>query len=465
MSTRIVCPECINKQEDIYRLREELKQLKAKLRIQQRQISEGYFGSSTPSSKKPVKKSSVKNSDQKNRGGAKLGHQGNGRRCCSAEQADRVEQVTLACHCPQCNSSDLEQLDQRERTVIDFEIKRMTIVYQLERKRCKACGTVVQAKAPDVLPKNLYSNNLLAHVATEHYVNGIPLGHLERQTGVNVGSLIKAMHQLGRILKDVPDKLIEAYRQAPVKHADETTWRNDGQNGYGWLFGTTDTAIFRFRHSRSGKVAQEVLGKEQLPGVLVVDRYAGYNKAPCNIQYCYAHLLRDVQDLEKEFPDNEEITTFVEAAAPLLAEAMNLRSLPISDDEFYRRAANTKEEIIKIMNSEANHFGIQHIQNIFRENSHRLYHWANNRNVPADNNFAERELRPLVLARKVSFGSHSDAGAKTRETLMTVLKTLKLRTKNDVRIAFAHFLNQYAENPSIELYDALFSKKTISTSK
>jgi len=265
------------------------------------------------------------------------------------------------------------------------------------------------------------------------------------------------MHQLGLILTDVPDKLIAAYRQAPVKHADETGWRNDGHNGYGWLFGTKNVAIFRFRQSRSGKVAQEVLGSEQLPGVLVIDRYRGYNKAPCHIQYCYAHLLRDIQDLEQEFPDNDEITTFVQTAAPLLAEAMNLRSLPINDDEFYRRAANTKAEIITIMNSQANHFGIQRIQNIFRDNSHRLYHWANNREVPADNNFAERELRPLVLARKVSFGSHSDAGAKTRETLMTVLKTLKLRTNNDVRTAFANFLNQYAENPRIDMYEALFS--------
>jgi len=45
--------------------------------------------------------------------------------------------------------------------------------------------------------------------------------------------------------------------------------------------------------------------------------------------------------------------------------------------------------------------------------------------VPADNNRAERELRPLVIARKVSFGSQSDAGAQTREILMTVLHTLK----------------------------------------
>lgn len=212
-------------------------------------------------------------------------------------------------------------------------------------------------------------------------------------------------------------------------------------------------------------MAQEVLGSEQLPGVLVVDRYAGYNKAPCHIQYCYAHLLRNVQDVEKEFPDNEEVKTFVQNAAPLLAEAMNLRSLPVSDDEFYRRAANTKEEIIKIMNSEANHFGIQHIQNIFRDNSQRLYHWADSREVPPDNNFAERELRPLVMARKVSFGSHSDTGAKTRETLMTVLKTLKLRTKNNLRTALENFLDQYAENSSIDGYKCLFDNQSLSTRK
>jgi len=85
-------------------------------------------------------------------------------------------------------------LDRRERTVIDYEIKRVNIVYQLKRKQCNACGSIVQAKAPGVLPKNLYSNKLLAYIATKHYVNGILLGHLERQTGVNIGSLVKAMH-------------------------------------------------------------------------------------------------------------------------------------------------------------------------------------------------------------------------------------------------------------------------------
>jgi len=287
------------------------------------------------------------------------------------------------------------------------------------------------------------------------------MGHLERQTGVNIGSLIQAMHQLSGIVKTVPDKLIEEYRQAVVKHADETGRSNNGQNGYSWIFTSKDTCIFRFRKSRAGKVAQNVFGSEKLPGVLVVDRYAGYNKTPCKIQYCYAHLLRNIQDLEKEFPENEEINRFVQASAPLLAHAMNLRSLPISDEKFCQQATKTKEDIIKIMNSEANHFGIQNIQNIFRENHFRLYHWADNREVPADNNFAERELRPLVIARKVSFGSHSDNGSLTREILMSVLKTLKLRSKDDVKIELKNFLDKFAENPKVDAYLTLFPESDL----
>ena len=191
-----------------------------------------------------------------------------------------------------------------------------------------------------------------------------------------------------------------------------------------------------------------------------MDRYGGYNKAPCKIQYCYAHFLRHVQDLEKEFPDNQEIKTFIQFCAPLLAETMNLRSLPIKDKAFYKRAAKTREEIIKIMNSEANHPAIQNIQNIFREKQDRLYHWVQDRDVPADNNFAERELRRLVVTRKISFGSHSDEGLKTREILMSVLKTLKLRQKGDVKTAFKNFLDKLATNPNIDLYQTLFTDRT-----
>ena len=200
---------------------------------------------------------------------------------------------------------------------------------------------------------------------------------------------------------------------------------------------------------------KEIFGTDELPGVLVVDRYNAYNKTPCAIQYCYAHLLREVKDLEKELPDNREITVFTSCMMPLLAEAMGLRTYAIGKREFKRRAAKIMNKILEAVNKEAKHPGIRRIQDIFRNNVHRLYHWAKNQDIPADNNLAERELRPLVISRKLSFGSQSDAGAKTREILMTVLHTLKKQT-SDPALCFRSALDLLSVNPALNPFSALF---------
>ena len=67
--------------------------------------------------------------------------------------------------------------------------------------------------------------------------------------------------------------------------------------------------------------------------------------------------------------------------------------------------------------------------------------------MPAHNNRAERELRPTVIARKVSFGSQSDVGAKTREVLMSVVHTLAKRVA-DPQAHFKSVLDQLAADPT-----------------
>ena len=451
----VYCKECLEKQRKINELEEEIASLKGKLRYQQRSAKEGLFGSSTPSSKIPVKPNSSA-AHGRNRGGGKPGHKGHGRSSIREEDADEVLSLGVGDVCPDCGSI-LEQKGTRTRTVIDCQpVKMKKVVYYLGRKRCPECKKLITARAPGVFAKCLYSNQLLTYVAVQHYIYGNTLGQIEKQTGIGYSSLVDAMHQLARRLKNVPESLIQAYRQAAVKHADETGWRTDGQNGYSWLFCTPEISLFRFRRSRSASVPREVFGEKIVPGVLVVDRYNGYNKMPCSIQYCYAHLLRDLKDLEKDFPENAEIKSFVEALAPQLAGAISLRTLDITDRQFKRQASKIKNEIISITNSQAKHPAIQKIQDIFREKAGRLYHWAKNRDTPADNNLAERELRPLVIARKISFGSQSDAGARTREILMTVLHTLKKKT-SDVTIAFKSSLDKLAEQADIDSYKAIFS--------
>jgi len=449
------CKQCLEKQRKIDELQEEIVSLKAKLRYQERTAKEGFFGSSTSSSKLPAKSNSS-TENRRNRGGGKLGHKGHGRSSISQKDADRVETLRVGNTCPDCGCA-LEAKGTRARTVIDCQpVKMKKMLYLLERKRCPKCRRIISAGAPGVLAKCLYSNHLLAYVAVQHYIYGNTLGQIEKQTGIGYSSLIDAMHQLAKRLKDVPKALIEDYRDSPVKHADETGWRTDGNNGYAWLFCTPDISIFRVRRTRSASVAKEVLGDKALPGTLVVDRYNGYSKMPCSIQYCYAHLLRTVRDLEKDFPENAEIKSFVEALAPLLAKAISLRTLDVTNQQFKRQAAKIKDAIIKITHCRARHPAIRKIQDIFREKADRLYHWADDRNVPADNNLAERELRPLVIARKLSFGSQSDEGAKTRETIMTVLHTLKKKTP-DVTTAFKFALDKLAEQGDIDIYKAVFA--------
>ena len=134
---------------------------------------------------------------------------------------------------------------------------------------------------------------------------------------------------------------------------------------------------------------------------------------------------------------------------------MKLRSQPITDNDYYAKASNIKTQIINAVESPAVHLGIQHIQNIFCENAHRMYHWADDRRVPAENNLAERDLRPTVIARKVSFGSVSDAGAHTRSVLMTVVHSLK-KQKIDVVEHLKYVLDQLSQNMTIDPFPLLF---------
>lgn len=451
------CEECLNKQREIDYLKDEIQRLKQKLRYKILKENEGFFGSSTSSGKIPLK-ANTPDTESKPRG-AKEGHQGFGRKKLTLSEADRIETVasSVGDNCPNCGNPLVEKgFD--ERTVFDSRpIKAERIIYRLPKKYCRHCRRTIQPSPPGVLPKSLYGNQLIAVAASMHYLHGIAMGRICEQIGIGAGSLVEIFHNIAKIFAPVVQKLINEYRQSAVRHADETGWRTNGKNGYVWLFATEKISIFLFRKTRSAKVPQSVLGESPLKGVLVVDRYAAYNKTPCALQYCYAHLLREVQDLEKEFPNSEEVKTFVGVMASLLATAMNLRGQPITDNDYYVKAAEIKAHIIAAVESSAVHLGIQHIQNIFHENAHRMYHWADDRNVPAENNLAERDLRPTVIARKVSFGSVSDAGAHTRSVLMTVLHSLK-KQKADAVIHLKNVLDQLSKDITLDPFTILFHK-------
>jgi hypothetical protein len=175
-------------------------------------------------------------------------------------------------------------------------------------------------------------------------------------------------------------------------------------------------------------------------------RLAGGEMAKMVSPGCFAHLISAFTDFATVAPPVWLMKSSGKTHAKL-ANAIYLRTSDITKRRFKQQAAKIKDAIIEIISRQARHPAIQNIQDIFRQKADRLYHWADDRNVPADNNLAERELHPLVIARKISFGSQSEKGARTREILMTVLHTLKKRTL-DAMTAFKSALDKLAEQPN-----------------
>jgi hypothetical protein len=164
-----------------------------------------------------------------------------------------------------------------------------------------------------------------------------------------------------------------------------------------------------------------------------------------------------VQELEKEFPDSDEVQAFVSTLAPLLSLAMGLRRQPLSASRFRSEAIKVKTQILSAVDRPASQLGIRHLQDIFRQNAQRLYLWAEDRAIPAENNLAERDLRPTVIARKISFGSQSDAGAHTRGVLMTVLYSLK-KQGVDVAAHLKDVLDHLAKDIHQDPFPLLFPR-------
>jgi transposase len=59
-----------------------------------------------------------------------------------------------------------------------------------------------------------------------------------------------------------------------------------------------------------------------------------------------------------------------------------------------------------------------------------LFEFVKNPEVDGTNSAAERAIRPSVIARKISGGGRSYAGAKNYEVLLSVVQTLHQNEKN-----------------------------------
>lgn len=453
------CPKYLKLLAENARLQGEVARLKAKLSRQERTAKEQPFGFSTPSSQRLVKPSSPGQTPAEKRrrkGGAPVGHRGHGWKPPEGPRPE-AENLSVPDTCPCCGGALTEFPGGGEsvRDLIDcYPLSAFLRRVRVPARYCPRCRKPVRPRVPGVLPKTRLTNRVLARVAREHYLDGVPMGTVARRLGVPKGTLLNEMHRLAALFLPASDGLRTLLRDAAVKHADETPWRTDGDNGYAWVFVAGRVTLFVCEGTRAMSVPADVLA--DCGGTLVTDRYAAYNCFAGARGYCFEHLKRDTLALVVDNPASKECRTFAEALVPWLCQAMSLRSACAGDPvTYFVRAALIRRNIETVVFAPARHPSVQAIQNIFRENARRLWHWTEDPRVPAENNTAERAVRPLAIARKVSHGSQSVKGRETRSVLMSVLHTLAACC-TDPADRMEKAIDDYAQDRNANMFARVF---------
>lgn len=240
-----------------------------------------------------------------------------------------------------------------------------------------------------------------------------------------------------------------------MKHADETPWACDGKNGYAWGFFTPTVSVYRLRGTRASTVPADVFGDAPHTGVLGVDRYGGYDCSWKGLtQYCLEHYKRNVNDLLDAEPENGEYREHIPKFTDLLKQAMTLRGR-LKGDGYNAESRRIRDGLLALAAEPVKDGKLSGYFDLMNSKRDRFFQWVDHPEVEAENNLAERRLRPLVIARKVCFGSQSEKGLKTRETLMTIIDTLRLRHGDPVA-KLSSVLDSLARDKKADVGDLLW---------
>lgn len=253
---------------------------------------------------------------------------------------------------------------------------------------------------------------------------------------LSLGEIVELTHAVRQQLQPQAEQLKAVVQTSTVAHGDETSWRENGQNGYVWAFVTAGVAAvryFEYDHSRSHLVAQRILGA-QWRGWLVTDFYAAYNLIPGRHQRCWVHFLRDLHDLKQEQVANPEVVQWVTDVRKLYDAAHTWLAAHPTPTLAERRTeyADLFTQVCRLGEKYAltyDHPCRTLAKRVLRHQD-ELFQFVLVPGLPADNNLAERSIRPLVIMRKISGGTRSSEGTATRLTLASVFHTWAARNLN-----------------------------------
>jgi len=432
----------------------EVRELKAKL-------AKNSTNSSKPPSSDPPSVERPKAPSSGRRPGGQPGHKGHRRELLPVEDVDERHDVKPE-SCSGCQGAlrgdDAEPV---RRQVVELPVmKPLVIEYRLHSLCCRRCGTTTRAELPNDAPRLGFGARLCAMVALLsgkcRLSKRTTQALLKDGFGIDVGlgSISNIEREASRSIAAAVEVARHHVRGSPVVHPDETSWREGRRTAWLWTAATPTVTVFRIDRRRSGFVARELLGAS-FDGVAVSDRFSGYNWLPVEQrQLCWAHLRRDFQ----EMVDRDDEGSWIGAALlghirPMFRWWHQLRAGKMTRSRFQVRMRTVERRVQTdlLIGSMCASDKTAGTCAELRKLEPALWTFVREPGVEPTNNSAERAIRPAVLWRKGSFGTHSEFGSRFVERILSVVASLKQQGRNalDFLVAALHSYRAGQQSPSL----------------
>lgn len=253
---------------------------------------------------------------------------------------------------------------------------------------------------------------------------------------ISKGSVVNTHYQAALMLQEPYEEALQKLRSSPTAYADETGWKTMGK--VKWLWHTTDKniVIFKIFASRGKKAFQSLLGKD-LTQNLVTDRLKSYSTNGLH-QYCWAHLKRDFKRVEQRDGSISIIGGLMGSLCSFLFKCAHERDRGgMSEQQFIAKAKEIKDEfhyLFKLgLRADTHDFKLgitgRFCERVLNDED-KLWAFTEDPNLDLTNNLSERNLRPAVIWRKISFGNKSARGEQFVERILSVVETIKIQGRN-----------------------------------
>jgi len=408
-----------------------LKETIARLKEQIARLKKDSSNSSKPPSSDIVKPTKVFHRiGKKRKRGGQNGHRKFSRQPFEPEQVDEVIEYEL-------RDKDAVGLQPLDQWFVIQQIELPEKMYKVIEHRARkyldpVTGKVHIAPIPDEIRKGgLLGANITAAVAFMKGGCHMSYTTIQQFIGelmnldISRGMLCKATQKVSQSLLPAYKQLAERLPLESQVGVDETGHHDEGKLHWTWCFDTPDYSLFSIDKSRGSEVLERVLGKD-FAGIVCTYYWGAYRKYArlfdVPVQYCMAHLIREIRFLA----GHNELLEWLKKLFDTLH-----RRIRCTSEGFERAMEQIKQGFLSRMRRAPNHPLAKKLVRRFKGRAAEDYfRFLNEPKLEPTNNSTERQIRPVVIDRRITQGTRGNAGMRWCERIWTAIATCKKQQRN-----------------------------------